>query len=74
MKAQQQEKQHSNLKKRGKEKSKQLVVYFSSLMDCSQPLYFFFSVRLLRVSATGCHLNQVKLEDDNLIYLGGRGH
>ena len=42
MKAQQQEKQQSNLKKRGKEKSKQLVVYFSSLMDCSQPLYFFF--------------------------------
>ena len=26
------------------------------------------------MSATGCHLNQVKLEDDNLIYLGGRGH
>lgn len=41
MKAEQQEKQHSNLKKRGKEKSQQLV-YFSSLMDCSQPLYFFF--------------------------------
>ena len=74
MKAQQQEKQHSNLKKRGKEKSKQLVVYFYSLMDCSQPLYFFLSVRLSRMSATGRHLDQVKLEDDNLIYLGGRGH
>jgi len=26
------------------------------------------------MSATGGHLDQVKLEDDNLIYLGGRGH
>lgn len=26
------------------------------------------------MSATRGHLDQVKLEDDNLIYLGGRGH